>query len=122
MVVGTLKPDRGLVAVAVSLSSMSIPHQVIRLQVRIETVAENHSVPGRAGVSLNDTLAGLDLIGRRRVTMMLEMIKAFSDDPDEKSAAEHIQMRAARAWYGTSVSFASDMDGDQSDIGRVVQR
>jgi hypothetical protein len=112
----------GWVAVAVSLSSMSVPHQIIRLQVRIETVAENHSVPGRAGVSLNDTLAGLDLIGRRRVTMMLEMIKAFSDDPDEKSAAEHIQMRAAQAWYGSSVSFATAKDKDQSDTGRVVPK
>ena len=87
---------------------MSVPHQIIRLQVRIETVAENHSVPGRPGLSLQDTLAGLDLIGRRRVTMMLEMIKAFSEDPEEMAAADHIQMRAARAWYGSSVSFSSD--------------
>jgi hypothetical protein len=86
---------------------MSVPHQVIRLQVRIETVAENHSVPGSSGLSLHDTLAGLDLVGRRRVTMMLEMIKAFSDDPDESAAADHIQMRAARS-YGSSVSFADD--------------
>src|SRR5215210_4638905 len=87
---------------------MSVPHQIIHLQVRIETVAENHSVPGSSGVSLHDILAGLDLIGRRRVTMMLETIKAFSDDPDERAAADHLQMRAARAWYGSSVSFAND--------------
>ena len=89
---------------------MSVPHQIIRLQVRIETVAENHSVPGSTGLSLHDTLAGLDLIGRRRVTMMLEMIKAFSNESDEKAAADYIQMRAARAWYGSSVSFTTDED------------
>jgi hypothetical protein len=43
--------------------------------------------------------------------MMLEMIKAFSEDSDERAAAEHIHMRAARAWYGASVSFASDLEG-----------
>jgi hypothetical protein len=77
---------------------MSVVLQIIRLQVRIETIAENHSVPGPRGLSLDETLAGLDLVGRRRVTMLLEMIKAFSEDPDERGAAEHIQTRAARAW------------------------
>ncbi len=58
----------------------------------------------------DDTLAALDLVGRRRVTMMLEMVRAFSDDPMEKAAAEHIRVRAARAWYGASVSFAGGFD------------
>jgi len=90
---------------------VSVAHQIIRLQVRIETVAEIHSTPGRRGLNLQDTLAGLDLIGRRRVTMMLEMIKAFSENADERAAADHIHMRAARAWYGGTVSFASDLEG-----------
>ena len=42
--------------------------------------------------------------------MMLEMIKAFSEHSDERAAAEHIHMRAARAWYGSSVSFDSDQE------------
>jgi len=92
------------------MSFMSVAHHIIRLQVRIETVAEAHSKPGAMGLNLHDILAGLDLIGRRRVTMMLEMIRAFSEDPDERAAAEHIHLRAARAWYGASVSFASDLD------------
>lgn len=89
---------------------MSVAHQIIRLQVRIESVAEVHSKPGTTGLNLHDILAGLDLIGRRRVTMMLEMIKAFSEDSEERAAAEHMHMRAARAWYGASVSFASDLE------------
>jgi hypothetical protein len=95
---------------------MSVPHHVIRLQVRIETIAENHSVSGSSGLSLHDTLAGLDLVGRRRVTMMLEMIKAFSEDPDEQAAADHIQMRAAQAWYRASVSFAADESGPRERV------
>jgi hypothetical protein len=92
---------RGNIAQAVSVA-----HHIIRLQIRIEAIAENHSVPGRTGLSLNEILAGLDLIGRRRVTMLLELVSAFSEDADEKAAAEHIQTRAARAWYGSTVSFA----------------
>ena len=87
---------------------MSIVLQIVRLQVRIETIAENHSVPGPRGLSLDDTLAGLDLVGRRHVTMLLEMIRAFSEDSDEKSAAEHIQIRAARAWNSRPMAAAAD--------------
>jgi hypothetical protein len=95
---------------------MSIARHLIRLQVRIEAIAESHSVPGKAGLGLDDTLAVLNLTGRRHVKMLFEMIRAFSNDPDEKAAADHIQMRAARAWYGSSVSFAGDGDraSDQS--------
>jgi hypothetical protein len=81
-----------------------IARYIVRLQVRIETIAENHSVPGKAGLSLDETLAALDLVGRRRVTMLLEMVRAFSENEDEKAAAEHIQMRAARAWFGSSAN------------------
>jgi hypothetical protein len=89
---------------------MSIAEHLVRLQVRIETIAENASEPGKTGLNLDDTLAALNLVGRRRVTMLLEMIKAFSDDPAEKAAAEHIRLRAARAWYGPSVSFTADVE------------
>jgi hypothetical protein len=91
-------------------SSMSVVAHLARLQARIETVAENNSRPGPAGLGLEDTLAGLDLIGRRRVKMMLEMIEAFSDEADEKAAAQHIRVRAVRAWYGSTVSVTSDAD------------
>ena len=90
---------------------MSIPREIIRLQVRIETIAEQHSRPGKSGLSLDETLAGLDQTGRRHVRMILEYIRAFSNDPDEKAAAEHIQRRAAQAWYGPTISFA----GEHSD-------
>jgi hypothetical protein len=40
--------------------------------------------------------------------MILEGIRAFSNDPDETAAAEHIQRRAARAWYGATISFAGE--------------
>jgi hypothetical protein len=87
---------------------MSIPREIVRLQVRIETIAEQHSRPGKSGLGLDETLAGLDLTGRRHVRMILEGIRAFSDNPDEKAAAEHIQRRAARAWYGPTVSFSGE--------------
>lgn len=89
---------------------MSIAEHLVRLQVRIETIAENASEAGRAGLNLDDTLTALDPAGRRRVTMLLEMIRAFSEDGDEKAAADHIRMRAARAWYGGSVSFTTEGD------------
>jgi len=89
---------------------MSVVAHLARLQARIETVAENNSRPGKAGLGLDDTLAALDLVGRRRVTMMLEMIKAFSEAPEERAAAEHIWIRAARAWYGSTVSITSDVE------------
>lgn len=83
---------------------MSVTQHLVRLQLRIETIAENASVPGKAGLGLDDTLAHLDHNGRRRVTMLLEMIRAFSEDESEKAAADHVRMRAARAWYGVSIS------------------
>jgi hypothetical protein len=76
---------------------MTIVRHLIRLQARIEGIAENASVRGQTGVSLDDTLAALDLTGRR-VAMLLELVKAFSNDADERAAADHIRMRAARAW------------------------
>jgi hypothetical protein len=87
---------------------MTIAHHLVRLQVRIETIAANASRPGPAGLNLDDTLAALDLVGRRRVLLLLDMVQAFSEDEDERTAAEHIHRRAARAWYGSSVSFSHD--------------
>ena len=81
---------------------MSVARHLIRIQVRIETIAENASVPGRAGLSLDDTLASLTADGRRRVLMLLEMIAAFSEDADEKEAAAWIRQRAEQAWSGSS--------------------
>jgi hypothetical protein len=85
---------------------VSVTHHILRTQVRIETIAENHSVPGSVGLSLDETLAGLDFVGRRRVAMLLEKILAFSEDADEKAAAEHIQTRAARVWRTERVGVA----------------
>jgi hypothetical protein len=91
---------------------MSIAHHLVRFQCRIETIAESHSVPGKTDLDLEDTLRALTLTGRRRVIMMLEMAKAFSEDPQEKAAAEHIRMRAARVWDGT-MAFGSHV-GDRA--------
>jgi hypothetical protein len=71
---------------------------IVLLQVRIETIAENHSVEGRTGLSLEDTLAALTLKGRSYVAMLLERTRAFSDDPDEQAAAHHIRQLAERTW------------------------
>ena len=77
---------------------MSITRHLVRLQVRIETIAENHSVPGETGLSLEDTLAALTARGRRRVTMLLEHARTFSTDPDEQAAAGHIRQLAELVW------------------------
>jgi hypothetical protein len=59
-------------------------------------------------------------VGRCRVTMLLEFIKAFSNDPNEWAAANHIRMRAARAWYGPSLSFSKDLlEGPRTDCGQA---
>jgi outer membrane protein TolC len=48
--------------------------------------------------------------------MLLEVIKAFSNDPDERTAADYIRMRAARAWYGPSISFSGNLgDGRRTN-------
>jgi hypothetical protein len=86
---------------------MSIAQHLVRFQCRIETIAENHSVPGETGLDLEDTLRALDQIGRRRVIMVLELAKAFSEVPEERAAAEHIMMRATRAW-GATVSVTQE--------------
>ena len=76
------------------------------IQVRVESIAEKGSRPGETGVSLDETLASPTEAGCRRGTMLLDRIRAFSEDPNERTAAEMIRRRAARAWYGASVSFA----------------
>jgi hypothetical protein len=80
---------------------MSIARHFVRLQVRIETIAENESVPGETGLSLEATLAALTARGRRRVTMLLEHVRAFSTDPDEQAAAGHIRELAEHMWART---------------------
>jgi hypothetical protein len=76
---------------------MSIARHLVCLQVRIETIAENHSAPGPT-VSLEDTLSALTLKGRSYVAKLLERTRAFSDDPDEQAAAHHIRQLAERTW------------------------
>jgi hypothetical protein len=68
------------------VSSMSIVDHLARLQARIETVAGNNSRRGKARLGLDNTLAALDRMGQRRVTMMLEMIRAFSDDLEDEGS------------------------------------
>jgi hypothetical protein len=77
---------------------MSTTRHLVRLQVRIETIAENDSVPGETGLSLEDTLAALTARGRLRVRMLLEHVRAVSTDPDEQAAADHIREMAELVW------------------------
>jgi hypothetical protein len=80
---------------------MRIERHIRRLQVRIETIAENESVPGPTGLSLEDTLTALTLQGRRRVLMLLERVQVSSEDADERAAAEHIRQMAEDVWSGS---------------------
>ena len=77
---------------------MSMAGHLVRLQARIETIAENHSVPGATGLSLEDTLAALTPEGRSHVVRLLERAHAVSDDPAEQAAAAHIRQLAERTW------------------------
>ena len=77
--------------------SNNLPCHLVRLQVRIETIAENHSVEGRTGLSLEDTLAALTPKGRCHVTRLLERTRACSE-PDEQAAAAQIRQLAERIW------------------------
>jgi hypothetical protein len=76
---------------------MSMARHVVRLQARIETIAENHSMPGATSLSLEDTLAALTPEGRSHVMRLLERTRA-SDEPDEQAAAAHIRQLAERTW------------------------
>jgi hypothetical protein len=78
---------------------MNMARQFHELQVRIETIAENHSVPGLTGLSLEDTLAALTPEGRHHVTTLLERARAL-DDPAAQGAAAHIMQLAGRNWSG----------------------
>ena len=86
----------------------TVAQHVRSIQVRIESIAEKESVPRETGVSLDETLVALTEAGRRRVTMLLDRIRAFSEDPHERTAAEHIRRRAATVWYGPSVYWAGN--------------
>ena len=88
---------------------ITVAQHIRFIQVRIETIAEKESLPGETGLSLDATFAALTEAGRRRVTMLLDRIRAFSEDPNERTAADHIRKRAARAWYGDTVTFVGDM-------------
>ncbi|HEY8383601.1 MAG TPA: hypothetical protein VIL09_15745 [Microvirga sp.] len=83
-------------------------NHIICLQSRIESIAETSSKPGPAELGLDDTLAHLTLVGRRRVDMLLERVLAFSNDDDERAAAAHIQERTARVWHGGQAGHSSD--------------
>ena len=76
---------------------MNMARPFHHLQVRIETLAENHSVPGLTGLRLEDTLTALTSEGRLRVTKLLERARAF-DDPATQAAAAHIMRLAERKW------------------------
>jgi hypothetical protein len=85
---------------------MTVIRHLALIQARIEKIAAQDSAAG-TGTSLDETLARLTHAARRRVTMLLGRIRAFSDDPQERAAVDAIRRRAARAWYGSSVSFFS---------------
>jgi hypothetical protein len=74
------------------------PEHLRSIQIRIETIAENESHPGETGLTLDETLAALTELGRRRVKMLLDDIHAASHDPHERTAADLIRRRAARVW------------------------
>ena len=80
---------------------MSIEDKLHQLQARIETIAEDESVPGPTGVSLDETLAALTVAGRRRVLMLLEK-EALSNDPEQRRAAECIRQLGERVWSGST--------------------
>jgi hypothetical protein len=76
---------------------MNTEDEFRQLQVRIETIAEDESIPGPTGVSLEDTLVGLTATGRRRVQKLLDR-EALSGNPERREAAERIRQMAERAW------------------------
>ncbi len=63
-------------------------------------------MPDKAGLSLDEPLAALTLTSHRRVTMLLELVQDFSNNPYERAAAGHLRMRVVRARYGPTVSLA----------------
>jgi hypothetical protein len=87
---------------------MTVYRHIGLIHARIERIAARAPMPTMADDSLDRTLAELTDAGRRRVTILLDRINAFSEDPNERAAVEHIRRRAARAWYGASVSFNGD--------------
>jgi hypothetical protein len=68
------------------------------LQTRIDEMADHAGMTGAARSSLDETLAALSKASRRRLFMILESLRAFSPDPEQRAAAEAVQERAARAW------------------------
>jgi hypothetical protein len=73
---------------------MTVSRHLACILTQVEQIAANASVPGATRVPINDTLATLREMGRRRVTMLLDRINAFSEDLDERAAVEQIRGRA----------------------------
>ena len=79
------------------------PEHLRSIQIRIETIAENASRPGKTGVTLDETLPALTEPGRRRVKMLLDHIHAASHDPHKRKAADLVRRRAAGLWWEDGV-------------------
>jgi hypothetical protein len=87
---------------------MTIASYFLSIQAWIEHIAGRSPTPSRSGQSLEDTLAALSPADRSRVRMLLERIKAFSDNPDERAAAEHISIQATRIWHRRAVTSTTE--------------
>jgi hypothetical protein len=77
---------------------MTFERQLLLLQANIESVAENESVPGLAGLQLEDTLSSLTLNGRRKVQRLLERAISSTAENERRQAAKHIWLLAEAAW------------------------
>jgi hypothetical protein len=85
------------------------------IQNRIDEIADQAGIVGQSRLGIDETLAALPRRYRRRVSMYLESLRAFSPDPGQRAAAETLQRRAAAAWDENPPSaFDGRTPGDRS--------
>jgi hypothetical protein len=74
------------------------PAGLSTVQSRIEEIADQAGIEGHARLSVDDTLATLPWVLRRRLILTLQSLKAFSPDPSVRAAADFFQVKAAKIW------------------------
>ncbi|MBM1172211.1 hypothetical protein [Microvirga arabica] len=95
------------------------PAALSAVQSRIEEIADQAGIEGHARLSVDDTLAALPWVLRRRLVLMLQSLKAFSPDPAVRAAADFFQIKAAKIW--AAMPFQGHQDETTTDTTVLVE-
>jgi hypothetical protein len=95
------------------------PAALSAVQSRIEEIADQAGIDGPARLSVDDTLAALPWVYRRRLILAVQSLKAFSPDPAVRAAADFFQFKAAKIW--AAMPFQGHQDETTTDTTVLVE-